>query len=92
MVYRFSSQETLDIFKKNPKKYEPAYGGWCAYAMGTKGEKVNMDPENFKIQNGKLLLFYHRFFTNTKEDWEEENPQELEKKADQSWQKMTEKQ
>ncbi len=91
VVYHFSSSETLELFKSNPKKYEPAYGGWCAYAMGKKGEKVNMNPETFKIQNGKLLLFYNRFFTNTLEDWEAENPDDLEKKADKSWQNITKK-
>ncbi len=39
-----------------PDKYEPAYGGWCAYAMGESGEKVKIDPETFKILDGQTLL------------------------------------
>jgi len=46
-------------FKANPEKYEPAYGGWCAYAMGENGEKVKIDPETYKIIEGKLFLFYN---------------------------------
>src|SRR3954464_7408180 len=55
--YYFSSEATNDEFKKSPAKYEPEYGGWCAYAMGSKGDKVSIDPATFKIVNGKLYLF-----------------------------------
>ena len=34
VTYFFLSQANLDVFKKSPEKFEPAYGGWCAYAMG----------------------------------------------------------
>src|SRR5258706_6716442 len=63
-TYYFSSVANKELFKANPAKYLPEYGGWCAYAMGAKGEKVNIDPETFKIVNGKLYLFYNRFFNN----------------------------
>src|SRR4051812_47068419 len=56
ITYYFISKANLDKFKTNPGKYEPAYGGWCAYAMGQTGEKVKVDPETFKILNGKLYL------------------------------------
>ena len=29
----FSSKENLDSFMKNPEKYAPQYGGYCAYGM-----------------------------------------------------------
>jgi len=84
--YYFVSVANREEFKKNPSKYEPAYGGWCAYAMGSNGDKVSIDPKTFKIINGKLNLFYNKFFNNTLEDWnkDEEN---LKKKADINWQK-----
>src|SRR6202008_3796854 len=59
VVYQFANQEDLNKFKASPDKYEPAYGGWCAYAMGESGEKVKIDPETFKILDGKLYLFYN---------------------------------
>ena len=86
-VYLFSSKENKALFLANPEKYIPAYGGWCAYAMGKTGDKIAIDPETYKIINGKLYLFYNRFFNNTLEDWEE-NEDELKKKADTNWGKL----
>src|SRR4051812_31539043 len=43
VTYYFATADNREAFKRNPAKYEPAYGGWCAYAMGTKGEKVEVD-------------------------------------------------
>ena len=43
-TYYFSSSANKDAFKKSPAAYEPRYGGWCAYAMGSEGSKVNIDP------------------------------------------------
>jgi len=40
VTYQFASQANLNKFKANPEAYEPAYGGWCAYAMGDSGKKV----------------------------------------------------
>ena len=65
VIYYFSSQANKEAFAKNPSAYEPQYGGWCAYAMGSSGEKVEIDPETFKIIDGKLYLFYNAYFNNT---------------------------
>ena len=87
VIYYFSSGENKEEFKKNPSQYEPEYGGWCAYAMGAKGEKVSIDPETFKILNGKLYLFYNRFFNNTLKSWNKEEVK-LKPAADASWKKF----
>lgn len=87
VTYYFSSAENKELFKASPSKYEPEYGGWCAYAMGEKGEKVSIDPETFKIVNGKLYLFYNRLFTNTLKDWNK-NEAVLKGKADINWPKL----
>ena len=87
VTYYFTSAANREEFKKNPGKYEPAYGGWCAYAMGASGEKVSVDPKTFKIVNGRLNLFYNRFFNNTLDDWNKNEPG-LKKKADANWQKL----
>ena len=55
--WRFSKTENLEKFKSNPEKYEPQYGGYCAYAMA-KGSKAGIDPKAFKIVDGKLFLNY----------------------------------
>lgn len=54
-TYRFSSQANLDAFKANPAKYEPAYGGYCAYGVAV-GAKFDGDPRYWKIVDGKLYL------------------------------------
>jgi YHS domain-containing protein len=69
VTYLFSSTTNLTRFKSSPEKYEPAYGGWCAYAMGESGEKVKIDPETYKIVDGKLYLFYNFWGNNTLEEW-----------------------
>jgi len=85
--YQFANTANKEEFKKNPSKYEPQYGGWCAYAMGATGEKVEIDPETFKIINGKLYLFYNRLFNNTLKTWNEEEAN-LKTKADINWLKI----
>ena len=76
-----------DSFAKNPAGFEPQYGGWCAYAMGSSGEKVEINPETFKIVEGKLYLFYNAFFNNTLKSWNKEEAQ-LKAKADSNWKKI----
>ncbi len=54
-TYRFASQANLDAFKANPAKYEPAYGGYCAYGTAL-GKKFDGDPRYWKIVGGRLYL------------------------------------
>ncbi|MDX2172000.1 MAG: YHS domain-containing (seleno)protein [Bacteroidota bacterium] len=84
ITYYFASQTNLDLFKKSPTKYEPAYGGWCAYAMGATGEKVEIDPKTYKIVEGKLYLFYNAYFNNTLPKWNKDE-MNLKAKADKNW-------
>ena len=86
VTYYFSSLVNKEEFKKNPSHYEPQYGGWCAYAMA-KGEKVEIDPETFKITNDRLYLFYNKFFNNTLKDWNKDEIN-LRTKADNNWKKI----
>lgn len=86
VVYYFSMPVNKEYFLKNPSKFEPQYGGWCAYAMGDSNEKVSINPETFKISNGKLYLFYNAFFNNTLKSWNKEEAG-LMMKADANWSK-----
>ena len=54
-TYRFASQANLDAFKAEPAKYEPAYGGFCAYGVAL-GKKFDGDPRYWKIVDGRLYL------------------------------------
>ncbi|MDG1803475.1 YHS domain-containing (seleno)protein [Flavicella sp.] len=83
--YKFSTQDNLDKFNKDSKKYIPQYGGWCAYAIGAKNEKVEINPKTFEIRDGKLYLFYNSWGINTLKLWNEEGAEKLKAQADKNW-------
>jgi YHS domain-containing protein len=87
VAYYFATAKNKETFTANPAKYEPQYGGWCAYAMGAKGEKVEIDPQTFKIVDGKLFLFYNKLLTNTLPMWNKDEAH-LKTSADQNWTKF----
>ncbi|WP_066434956.1 YHS domain-containing (seleno)protein [Chryseobacterium sp. CCH4-E10] len=88
--YYFVSPENKAKFQKEPGKYLPQYGGYCAFAMGDYGKKVDVNPKTYKITDGKLYLFYNKLLTNTLTSWikDEKN---LTIKADKNWQKFNTK-
>lgn len=88
VLYRFSTGKHKEMFIANPETYEPQYGGWCAYAMGATGEKVEIDPETFKILHGKLYLFYNAYFNNTLKKWNADE-KALHSKADSNWKSLS---
>ncbi len=55
----FSSKANLELFKKNPKKYAPQFGGYCAYAV-SKGHTSDISPDAWDIHNNKLYLNYDK--------------------------------
>ena len=87
VLYLFASQENLNAFVEGPEEFIPQYGGWCAYAMGDSGDKVKIDPETYKIVDGKLYLFYNFFFNNTLNDWNK-NERNLKRAADLNWENL----
>ncbi|MFO1475326.1 MAG: YHS domain-containing (seleno)protein [Verrucomicrobiota bacterium] len=58
-TYLFASSEHRDLFKADPAKYEPAFGGYCAYGV-SKNKLVDIDVDAFQIVDGKLLLQYSK--------------------------------
>jgi len=86
-TYYFLNQENRNLFQENPVKYEPEYGGWCAYAIGLTGEKVVVDPGTFKIIDDRLYLFYNFYFTNTLKKWNQDESR-LKQNADNNWKKI----
>jgi YHS domain-containing protein len=55
--WKFASQAHLDLFKADPQKYAPQYGGYCAYGV-SQDSLVSIEPDKFKIVDGKLYLNY----------------------------------
>ncbi len=66
----FSSKENMDLFKKDPAKYAPQFGGYCAWAV-SHGYTASADPEAWKIVDGKLYLNYNK---HVQERWSEDIP------------------
>ncbi len=80
----FSSKENLVLFKQNPEKYAPQYGGYCAYALAHE-HVANTDPEAWKIVDDRLFLNYNK---GVQEKWSKDIPGFI-KKADDYWPKST---
>ena len=58
-VYYFASKEHRELFKKDPAKYEPEFGGYCAYGV-SRDKLVEIDVDAFQIVDGRLLLQYSK--------------------------------
>jgi peroxiredoxin len=87
-TYRFATQANLDRFRANPARYEPAHGGWCTYAMGKDGTKVEVDPKSFVVADGRLFLFYKDFFNDTRKSFLKDQAA-LTQRADANWTKLS---
>ena len=83
LTYQFATEENKKEFLAHTTKYEPQYEGWCATAVAG-GYKNDIDPENYKITDGKLYLFYKGWKGDAKKDWVKSEP-EFVKKADTNW-------
>jgi YHS domain-containing protein len=58
-LYYFASKEHRDLFKADPAKYEPAFGGYCAYGV-SRNKLVEIDVQAFQVVDGRLLLQYSK--------------------------------
>jgi YHS domain-containing protein len=56
--WRFASAANRDAFQKEPAKYAPQYGGYCAWAV-SQGYTADTDPNTGKVVGGKLYLNYN---------------------------------
>lgn len=79
-TWYFASSKNLELFRKNPEKYAPQYGGYCAFGLSN-GYKAQTDPQAFTIDNGKLYLNYN---LNVRDEWNKNRKERIEK-ADKNW-------
>lgn len=87
ITYYFVSADAKGAFDAEPEKYVPAYGGWCAFGMSVQ-DKFPVDPRNFKIEDGKLLVFLKNKQVDARELWSKGKKRDLVKKADAHWKKV----
>ena len=59
-TWRFTSEQHRDLFKADPERYAPQYGGYCAYAMANDGLSPG-DATRWRIVEGKLYLNANAF-------------------------------
>lgn len=85
-IYLFISKEHQDMFEKDPEKYVPQYGGWCAFGV-TAGKKFHGDPLVWEIVDGKLYLNLNN---KIKSLWSQDIPGYI-KNADIKWEEIKDK-
>lgn len=79
-TWRFATAEHRDLFAAEPEKYAPQYGGYCAWAVAN-GYTASIDPEAWKIVDGKLYLNYDK---DVQKKWSEDIPGNI-AKGDANW-------
>lgn len=81
--YLFANPENLAEFKKNPDKFLPQFGGYCAFGAAM-GKKFHADPTVYSVVNGKLYLNLNK---DVQMKWTEKQAQMI-KDADKSWKEI----
>jgi len=82
-TWYFSSASNLTLFKNNPEKYAPQYGGYCAWAMAT-NDTAPGKPAFWTVYNGKLYLNYDQSVQDT---WVNDKDNFI-KQADLNWSQL----
>jgi hypothetical protein len=81
-TWEFANAEHRDAFAATPIRYAPQYGGLCALGVANSERSVNVDPEAWRIVDGKLYLFFGK--AGLEQDWDS-NPAAVVAKADAKW-------
>jgi len=79
-TWYFSSSDNLKIFKKDPEKFAPQYGGYCAYGT-SEGHKAPTETDTWTILNNKLYFNYNK---DIQTEWKKDQKSRIEK-ADKIW-------
>ena len=79
----FASATNRDEFARNPEKYAPQFGGYCAWAVAH-GYTASIDPEAWRIVDGKLYLNYSK---DVQKKWEADIPGFI-KQGNENWPKL----
>lgn len=82
-TWRFASAAHKALFLKDPRRYAPQYGGFCAFGV-SRGYTVGIDPAAWKIVDGKLYLNYN---ADVQAEWVKDVPGHI-AKADRNWPKI----
>ena len=79
-TWRFANAANRDAFAAAPERYAPQYGGYCAWAV-SQGYTAKIDPDAWRIVDGKLYLNYSK---GVQRRWAEDVPGNI-AKGDANW-------
>ena len=82
-AWHFASAANRDRFAAEPARYAPAYGGHCAWAAA-EGYLAPIDPQAWKIVDGRLFLNYDR---SVQRRWERDIPGNI-SRGDRNWPRL----
>lgn len=81
--WRFRSERHREAFREDPERYAPQFGGYCAWAVAH-GYTADVDPEAWKIVDGRLYLNYSR---DIQAKWDED-PSRYIRQGQTNWPRM----
>jgi YHS domain-containing protein len=84
--YRFATAANRDAFVKDPVRYLPQYGGFCAYAV-SRNYTADIDPTAWRVVDGKLYLNYN---ARAQAKWAEDVPGNI-TKGNANWPALSKK-
>lgn len=85
-AYRFVSQANKEAFERNPERYVPQYGGFCAFGVSV-GAKFDGDPTLWRVVDNKL---YFNLNPDIQANWSKDVPGNI-TKADGNWTRIRDK-
>ena len=68
--WHFASAENRARFVADPQAFAPQFGGFCAFGVA-RGYKVDIDPDAWHIEAGRLYLNYDR---GVQRQWQRDIP------------------
>ncbi|MGB1041895.1 MAG: YHS domain-containing (seleno)protein [Tenacibaculum sp.] len=89
VVYYFTNAKQKQTFDKNPVKYLPQYGGFCAFGIYA-GAKFRPDPNKFIVKNGQYFLYLYNLELDAQQLWlAEKKHKKLVATANKNWIKLS---
>ncbi len=77
-VYYFRDAEQRQRFLSEPERYAPLFPHHCPYNLAL-GRAAAIDPTNFEIVAGRLLIFHRSEEMNALDEWHKHDREEQEK-------------
>jgi hypothetical protein len=82
-TWNFSTKSNMEMFKADPEKFAPQYGGYCAYGTAD-GHKAPTEIDTWTVINGRLYFNYNK---KVKEIWSKKTDYYI-LQADKNWERI----